>query len=138
MVVRSTVITHALLPAAECRLIVLKFGVHETRSVNTRATAITHAVSVTVTVDTAVGMLAKGRVPSCLGQERVPQVWIIRRESRSRNCVNTIPCFSRVGPTIKASGEWITLGSNAHYRTRYRRGYPRRARGIVGSITRSS
>ena len=60
LVVRRTIITHALLPAAEGRLVVLKFGVHETRSVDTRATAITHAVTVTVTVDAAIGMLAKG------------------------------------------------------------------------------
>ena len=30
MVMRSTIITHALLPAVEGRLVVLKFGVHET------------------------------------------------------------------------------------------------------------
>ena len=138
MVVRRTIITHALLPAAECRLVVLKFGVHETRSIDTRATAVTHAVPVTVTVNTAVGMLTKGRVPSRFGQEGVPQVRVIRRESRSRNCVNTISCFGRVWPAVKASSEGVTLGSNAHYRTRYRRGYPRRARGIVRSIARSS
>ena len=137
MIVRRKIIAHALLPAAECRRVVLKFGVHETRSVDTRATAVTHAVPVTVTVDTAVGMLAKGRVPSSFGQERIPQMRVIRRESRSRNCVNTIPCLGGVRLAVEASSEWITLGSNTHYRTRYRRWYPRRAKGIVGSITRS-
>ena len=38
------------------------------------------AVSVTVTFDAAVGMLAHGRVPSSFGQEGVPQIWIIRCE----------------------------------------------------------
>ena len=142
MVVRGTIFTHALLSATECGLVVLEFRIHEarsvdTRSVDTRATAITHAVSVTVTVDAAVGMLAKGRVPSSFGQERIPQIRVIRRESRSRDCVNTIPCLSGVRPAVKASSEWIPLGSNTHYGTRYRRGHPRRAKGIVGSITRS-
>ena len=138
MVIRSTIFTHALLPAMECGLVVLKFRTHEARSIDTWVTAITHAAPVTVTVDAAVGMLAKGRVPSSFCQEGVPQIWIICCEGRSRDRVNVIPCLGRVRPTVEASGEGITLASNAHYGTSYGRRYPRGARGTMRSGTRSS